>query len=58
LLVTRKARTVDIDTKDIIWDCFIEVEERWKVMGSSNEKALVLKCIILSYLDNETRYYV
>jgi hypothetical protein len=50
VLVARKARTVGSDTKDIIWGRFIKVEERWKVIGSCNEKALVLKCIIVVIL--------
>jgi hypothetical protein len=50
LLVARKARTVGSDTKDIICGWFIRVEERWKVIGSCPEKALVLKCIILVIL--------
>jgi len=50
VLVTRTARTVGSDTKDIIWGWFIKVEERWKVIGSCHEKALVLKCIILVIL--------
>jgi len=46
LLVTRKARTVGNDTKDIVWGWIIRVEERWKVIGSRHEKASVLRCII------------
>jgi hypothetical protein len=47
---------VGSDTKDVICGWFIEVQERWKVVGGC-EKALVLKCsLVILLVEQGTKF--